>query len=79
MLKSGDTLIVAGKGHEEGQTIGERDAAVLRSCRGAQGIGGAEILSWLWTTEDMIAAMAGRPVRHAARRHYRHFHRQPLD
>jgi UDP-N-acetylmuramoyl-L-alanyl-D-glutamate--2,6-diaminopimelate ligase len=60
MLTSGDTLIVAGKGHEEGQTIG-CDAAVLGSCRTAQGLGGAEIVSWLWTTQDMIAAMAGRP------------------
>jgi hypothetical protein len=30
MLQSGDTLIVAGKGHEEGQTVGGVDAAVLR-------------------------------------------------
>ena len=30
MLQPGDTLIVAGKGHEEGQTIGDRDISVLR-------------------------------------------------
>ena len=30
MLHAGDTLIVAGKGHEEGQTIGAETLAVFR-------------------------------------------------
>ncbi len=29
MPRSGDTLIVGGKGHEEGQTIGSAHAALL--------------------------------------------------
>ena len=31
MLQAGDTLIVAGKGHEEGQTIGAETLHFLRS------------------------------------------------
>ena len=30
MLEAGDTLIVAGKGHEHGQTVGGETLAVLR-------------------------------------------------
>ncbi len=61
-LCEGDTLIVAGKGHEEGQTVGDavlpfsdhaeiRNALVARASR-----------AWLWTSGDMVDAMNGRPV-----------------
>jgi UDP-N-acetylmuramoyl-L-alanyl-D-glutamate--2,6-diaminopimelate ligase len=41
MLKAGDTLIVAGKGHEEGQTVGSvilpfSDHAELKKALGGQ-------------------------------------------
>ncbi len=79
MLKSGDTLIVAGKGHEEGQTVGSITAAVFRSCRSAQGFGGAGTVNWLWTHRRHDRRDGG-PVRSArCRRQYRYFNRQPLD
>ena len=40
MLKPGDALMIAGKGHETGQIVGERGAAVQRRGRGARGPGG---------------------------------------
>ena len=54
MLHAGDTLIVAGKGHEEGQTIGAETLAVLRPRGGAQGAAGARRMSALWTADELI-------------------------
>ena len=39
LLEPGDALVVAGKGHETGQIVGERRAAVLRRRGGARGAG----------------------------------------
>jgi hypothetical protein len=58
----GDTLIMAGKGHEEGQTIGEKvlpfsdHIEIRKALRGTQG------MTLLWTAQEMIDAMDGRPV-----------------
>ncbi len=67
MMKSGDTLIVAGKGHEEGQTVG--DVVLPFSDHAEVGLAlkdrlrqGEWRMSLLWTSEAMIEAMNGRPV-----------------
>ena len=62
LLQEGDTLVVAGKGHEEGQTVG--DTVLPFSDHGAikEALASLAPRQWLWQTEDMIDAMSGRPV-----------------
>ncbi len=62
LLEEGDTLIVAGKGHEQGQTVGDdvllfSDHEEIRRVVKAQ----AE-RQWLWSGEDLVDAMKGRPA-----------------
>ena len=62
LLEEGDTLLVAGKGHEQGQTIGDKvrpfsDHEEIRRSVSAL----AERL-WLWSCGDLVDAMNGRPV-----------------
>ena len=62
MVTEGDTLVVAGKGHEEGQTVGDKvlpfsDHAAIRKA-----IADRAPKAWLWTIADMVDAMSGRPV-----------------
>ena len=51
MLGPGDVLCIAGKGHETGQIVGDRDAAVLRPRGGRSGArrGGGGMSAPLWT------------------------------
>jgi MurE/MurF fusion protein len=62
LLSQGDTLIVAGKGHEPGQKIGDvvlpfsDHEEVLKAIEEAQG------RSVLWSIDAMIAAMHARPI-----------------
>ena len=61
LLQPGDTLIVAGKGHEVGQDHRRGNASFFRS-RGGQGgpfRGGG--MSLLWTSEALVAAVSGAP------------------
>ena len=60
-LAPGDTLIVAGKGHEEGQHR-HRNVSVLGPRRGAQGDRGAGRMTALWETQALVAATGGRPL-----------------
>lgn len=62
LLEEGDTLIVAGKGHEHGQTVGDKvlpfsDQEQIRSAVAAQ----AE-RQWLWSDGDLVDALRGRPA-----------------
>ena len=62
LVEEGDTLLVAGKGHEQGQTIGDKvlpfsDHEEIRRAVAAL----AERL-WLWNCKDLVDAMNGRPV-----------------
>ena len=56
-LKAGDVLLIAGKGHETGQIIGDTHVAVFRPRRGRRGVAGQGGMSALWTIDDMAAAM----------------------
>lgn len=62
MLEQGDTLVVAGKGHEQGQTVG--DTVLPFSDHGAieQALAALADRQWLWTIADLVEAMRGRPV-----------------
>lgn len=61
MLQAGDTLIIAGKGHEEGQIVG---IDVLPFSDKQQALYALEHVEArpLWTGEEMCAAMRGRPI-----------------
>ena len=62
MAAEGDTLVVAGKGHEEGQTVGEAVLPFSDRDEIRKAIAKQAPRDWLWTTADMIDAMKGRPV-----------------
>ena len=61
-LRAGDTLLVAGKGHETYQIVGRRDLA-LRRCRGAARgrpcRRGDCVVTALWTAEAVAEATGG--------------------
>ena len=79
-LKEGDILLIAGKGHETGQTIGEKVLPFSDQDEARQAlksVGGASV-SFLWMTEDFVAASGGRlHGEPPAARHWR-LDRQPL-
>ncbi len=62
MVAEGDTLVVAGKGHEEGQTVGSAVLPFSDQEEIRKAIAKQAPRDWLWTTADMIDAMKGRPV-----------------
>jgi len=62
LMEEGDTLVVAGKGHEQGQTVGDTvlpfsDHDAIRRAVAVE----AE-KRWLWSIGDFVDAMSGRPV-----------------
>lgn len=61
LLQSGDTLIIAGKGHEEGQIVG---IDVLPFSDKEQALFALDHVETrpLWTGEEMCTAMRGRPI-----------------
>ncbi|MDA4846497.1 UDP-N-acetylmuramoyl-L-alanyl-D-glutamate--2,6-diaminopimelate ligase [Hoeflea poritis] len=62
MVAEGDTLVVAGKGHEEGQTVGDTVLPFSDHDEIRKAIARQAPREWLWTTADMVDAMKGRPV-----------------
>ena len=56
-LQAGDVLLIAGKGHETGQIVGDNDFAVFRPRRGRRGAARKGGMSALWTIDAMAAAM----------------------
>ncbi|MCP4316019.1 MAG: UDP-N-acetylmuramoyl-L-alanyl-D-glutamate--2,6-diaminopimelate ligase [Hyphomicrobiales bacterium] len=62
MVAEGDTLVVAGKGHEEGQTIGDTVLPFSDHEEIRKAIADRAPKTWLWTIADMMDAMSGRPV-----------------
>ncbi|WP_136656303.1 UDP-N-acetylmuramoyl-L-alanyl-D-glutamate--2,6-diaminopimelate ligase [Nitratireductor sp. XY-223] len=62
MVAEGDTLVVAGKGHEEGQTVGDTVLPFSDHEEIRKAIARQSPRDRLWTTADMIDAMSGRPV-----------------
>lgn len=62
MLEEGDTLVVAGKGHEQGQIFGDRVLPFSDHEEIKKAIAGQQEKSWLWSSADMVEAMNGRPV-----------------
>ena len=74
-LQPGDALLIAGKGHETGQIVGDRTLAVQRSRRGrgrtcAEGRMSA---APLWTSAAMAAGDARRRSTARCRKRYRAF------
>ena len=76
-LKAGDVLLIAGKGHETGQIVGDKILPFLRSRRGRRRLEGQRGMTALWTIDDMAKAMRRRKIRRAAGRGHRPLHRQP--
>ena len=62
MLEEGDTLIVAGKGHEEGQTIGDKVLPFSDHAEIRKAMENVRSSQWLWASSEMVKAMGGRPV-----------------
>ena len=60
MLADGDALMIAGKGHETGQIVGDSDAAVLRRRRSARGVAGGGMTA-LWTEAELAGAFGVAP------------------
>ena len=77
-LQPGDALLIAGKGHETGQIVGDQHFAVQRS-RGGRSRACAEgrMSTPLWTSDAMTQAMRAARQRRVAGSDHRHFHRQP--
>jgi MurE/MurF fusion protein len=62
LLSQGDTLIVAGKGHEPGQKIGDIVLPFSDHEEVQKAIADARGRPMLWTIGDMITAMNARPL-----------------
>ena len=77
-LQPGDALLIAGKGHETGQIVGDRTLPVQRS-RGRGGGAGIEggMSAPLWTSSDMAEAMRATASGALPNAIIRPFHRQP--
>ncbi len=61
-LEQGDTLIVAGKGHEQGQTVGDTVLHFSDHEAVREAIAALADRQWLWDIADLVDAMRGRPV-----------------
>ena len=66
MLADGDALMIAGKGHETGQIVGDEHAAVLRRRRSARGACGGGMTA-LWTQAELHGRFWRRAERAAER------------
>ena len=66
LLGAGDVLLVAGKGHETGQIVGDKVIPVLRPRGGPRRSHGAEgrMTEPLWQWDELVAAAQGRAGRH---------------
>jgi UDP-N-acetylmuramyl-tripeptide synthetase/UDP-N-acetylmuramoyl-tripeptide--D-alanyl-D-alanine ligase len=62
MLEEGDTLVVAGKGHEQGQTVGDKVLHFSDHEEIRRAIAALSDRKWLWNVADIVDAMSGRPV-----------------
>lgn len=62
LLEQGDTLVVAGKGHEQGQTVGDNVLHFSDHEAVQQSIAALADRQWLWSITDLVDAMNGRPV-----------------
>lgn len=62
MVAEGDTLVVAGKGHEEGQTVGDTVLPFSDHEEIRKAIAERAPRTFLWTCADMLDAISGRPV-----------------
>lgn len=62
LLEQGDTLVVAGKGHEQGQTVGDTVLPFSDHEAVQQAIAALADRQWLWNITDLVDAMRGRPV-----------------
>ena len=61
-LRQGDTLVVAGKGHEQGQTVGDTVLHFSDHEEIQKALEDQANRQWLWTIDDLVEAMKGRPV-----------------
>ena len=62
LLQSGDTLIVAGKGHETGQTIGSEVLPFSDHDTVVEAIADISGRPLLWSFQDLVNIMGGRPI-----------------
>ena len=61
MLAAGDALVIAGKGHETGQIVGDSNAAVFGSRSRPRGAEGRGMSGPLWTRGGTGARCSARP------------------
>ena len=71
MLGAGDVLVVAGKGHETGQLVGDKVLPFSDHDEVRKAWGGCVMSQALWTWDDLRDRRHGRGGRRAGRAHHR--------